>query len=293
MLIKTDTSGNKLWEYTSAYGKLTGAANDIIRTQDGGYVYCGSGAGREDINPDLTSSTLSFKGWVEKIDGNQHVVWNHAIGLMNLTSNANDQNILKELPNGDIAMAGNIVGPVWLAGTDTAGIANGSLIKMDANGNILWQHTYHTPQSDSFFSYGIYDMKPTPDGGFVMVGQATDYRNTFGDPVQQGWIIKVDSNGCSGPDDPQCWPLAVSNIIKNSQDVTLYPNPVNDILQINSPLTSTATIQLTDITGKILLHQTLPKGHSEISLQSFPPGIFLYRIIGIEGYLQQGKLVKQ
>ncbi|PZF72817.1 T9SS type A sorting domain-containing protein [Taibaiella soli] len=293
LLIKTDTGGNKLWEYTSAYGQLTGAANDIIRTQDGGYLYCGTGNGYEYLSADGSSSQVMWRGWVEKMDSNRHVLWNHVFGFMNTNAGTNDQNVLRELPNKDIMIAGTIIAPIWLAGADTAGVANGSLIKMDANGNVLWQHKYQTPQTDTFFYFAIYDMKPTPDGGFIMVGQANDYRSIYGSPTQQGWIIKVDSNGCSGPNDPQCWPLAVSNTIKNCQDVTLYPNPVNDILQINSPLTSTATIQLTDITGKILLQQTLPKGHSEISLQSFPPSIFLYRIIGIDGYLQQGKLVKQ
>jgi len=136
-------------------------------------------------------------------------------------------------------------------------------------------------------------MKSAPDSGFVMVGQAYDYRNIYGNPTQRGWIIKVDSNGCSGPDDPQCWPLAVANTVKNNQEISVYPNPVTDILQINNLLSNAMLLQLTDITGKILLQQTLVKGHTEISLQSFSPGMYLYRFTDSKGYVQQGKLVKQ
>lgn len=293
LLIKTDTSGNQLWEYTGHSGVLTGPANDVIRTQDGGYVYCGTGSGYEYLSANGSSSQIMWRGWVEKIDSNRHVLWNKTIGPMNTNAGSNDQNVLKELATGDILIAGSIIDPIWWTGTDTAGIANGSFTKMDANGNILWQRKYKTPQTDTFFYYSVYDMKSAPDGGFVMVGQAYDYRNIYGNPTQRGWIIKVDSNGCSGPDDPQCWPLAVANTVKNNQAISVYPNPVTDILQINNPLSNAMLLQLTDITGKMLLQQTVLKGHAEISLQSFSPGMYLYRFTDGKGYVQQGKLVKQ
>jgi len=292
LLIKTDTSGNQLWEYMGHSGVLTGPAMDVIRTQDGGYVYCGTGSGYEYLSANGSSSVIWWRGWVEKIDSNRNVLWNHTIGPINSGWGANDQNVIKELANGDLMISGSIVGATWLVGTDTANINRGSLIKLDANGNTLWARQYATPQADTF-SYFIYDMKPTPDGGFVMVGQAKDDTYPYENPTQRGWIIKVDSNGCSGPDDPQCWPLAVANTVKNNQEISVYPNPVTDVLQINNPLSNAMLLQLTDITGKLLLRQTVAKGHAEISLQSFSPGMYLYRFTDSKGYVQVGKLVKQ
>lgn len=81
--------------------------------------------------------------------------------------------------------------------------------------------------------------------------------------------------------------------VEVNADVNLYPIPTQDILKIDNPRENVISLQLTDITGKILLQQNLEKGHSEISLLSLSPGIFLYRITDNKGYLQKGKLVRQ
>src|SRR5690606_4990363 len=63
LLMKTDTDGNVLWEWQSAPLKKTYDAKDVIRTRDGGYVYCGQGDGYEYLWPNGTTSTPEFRGW--------------------------------------------------------------------------------------------------------------------------------------------------------------------------------------------------------------------------------------
>ena len=55
------------------------------------------------------------------------------------------------------------------------GIANESilLVKFDSIGNLLWQRKYHYLEAPSDY-HRIYDMKATSDGGYIMVGEATD-----------------------------------------------------------------------------------------------------------------------
>jgi len=75
--------------------------------------------------------------------------------------------------------------------------------------------------------------------------------------------------------------------------ILLYPVPVNEVLQIDNQLPDATLLQITDLTGKILLQQNLENGHSAISLQQLSPGIYLYRTTDGKTHKQRGKLIKQ
>jgi WD40 repeat protein len=67
--------------------------------------------------------------------------------------------------------------------------SDGLLLKLDANGEMLWWKTYslYTPDSSSPISYSadcIYDVASVPDGGYVI-------------PFEGGWLMKVDEGGDS------------------------------------------------------------------------------------------------
>ena len=76
----------------------------------------------------------------------------------------------------------------------------------------------------------------------------------------------------------------ISNLTNNLNQVIVYPNPVNDILNINFELNKlTATkIELLDLSGKqigIILHENL-KGmiSEEINTSDFTNGIYFVKI---------------
>jgi hypothetical protein len=73
---------------------------------------------------------------------------------------------------------------------------------------------------------------------------------------------------------------------------SLYPNPVNDLLQVDLPEgTSSAMISLYEITGRQVMRRHLEAGQS-LSLSYLPPGIYLYNL-SVDGKIQSGKLVKR
>src|SRR5690606_2140817 len=80
MLLKTDTAGNELWTWLSDPSKKIFEAKDVIRTQDGGYVYCGTGDGYEIMGANGQYSIPAFRAWVEKLDSGRNVVWSKAFG---------------------------------------------------------------------------------------------------------------------------------------------------------------------------------------------------------------------
>jgi hypothetical protein len=104
MLMKTDTAGNVQWTWLSDPSKKTFEAKDVIRTQDGGYVYCGSGDGYEILGANGTWSIPRFRGWVEKLDSNRNVVWSRAF---NDFYDGTEFKKVIEAPDGRLFLFGN------------------------------------------------------------------------------------------------------------------------------------------------------------------------------------------
>ncbi len=63
------------------------------------------------------------------------------------------------------------------------------LLKIDSNGNYLWEKDYHLPGHHS----EAYDMKLLDDGGFVIVGEKTNESNS--NEKNYGWIFRTDKDG--------------------------------------------------------------------------------------------------
>lgn len=148
--------------------------------------------------------------------------------------------------------------PSWLYPNDPA--MNNTmkriwLWKVDADGNFLWQRFYayyDFDYSEEYFHLTniAHDMKATPDGGFIMAGEAsascTNYP-TCDEFTQQGWLLKVDGCGCLVPGcDPGCI-VGIEEIA--AEDEIKYfrfgPNPVSDMLNVHIPSLSIPMSELT------------------------------------------------
>ena len=288
LLYKTDTAGNYKWHWLSDPSKKTFEAKDVIRTQDGGYIYCGAGDGYEVLSGDQSYSILDFRGWVEKLDFNRNSVWRKAFNDVYETTEF--KRVIED-DQGRINLFGNkferdsLGNNVWDLHT------RGWFLMLDANGDSLRERVYHNVNS-CFDNNSIFDAEQTSDGGFIMVGEATDKCMGAIGPIQRGWIVKVDSNGCLGPGDPQCWPAAVPRS-PTAHQVTVYPNPVKEAWYINNKERKLLTIMIYDITGRIIVRRESAAAHTEINLSSYPSGIYLYKISGTEGIYLQGKILKE
>ncbi|MGG2408645.1 hypothetical protein, partial [Aeromonas veronii] len=80
----------------------------------------------------------------------------------------------------------------------------------------------------------IYDMRQTADGGYILAGESKNVIDRGVGPIQRGWLIKVDSNGCEWAGSP-CNPTHISPIKKAlNTGFTVYPNPSNGTISIAS-----------------------------------------------------------
>ena len=162
------SSGNvkleKLWNTIG--GPNWDESYSINQTVDGGFI--------------LTGRTKSYgKGnfdvWLIKADGNGSEIWNrtyggpsddYALGVIQATDNG-------YVIIGSTASYGNGNNDVWL-------------IKVDPDGNEIWNRTYGGGDTDNGRA-----IEETLDGGFILTGGTYSYSNGENDV----WIIKTDSEG--------------------------------------------------------------------------------------------------
>ncbi len=289
-IIKTDTSGRQLWDWLSAATKETGPNYDFIQTKDGGYIYSGMGNGHE-ISAGGGTDEIVSKGWIEKLDSNRNVVWNDTFSTIYSTIFDEMLSVIKELPDSNVVVAGEIIG--GFNSSDTIGEWSrnfASLIKYRPNGDRIWQRKY-SYHNDSLLGY-IYDMKQTADGGFVLCGESDDNYHYYGNTTQQAWVIKVDSNGCLGPMDPQCLTERAPQL-QRSLSVKIFPNPTKEAITIESDyLADHEELTITNAVGQTLLTQRVTNTRERIEIKSWPTGVYIYYISAAGSSVQTGKIVK-
>jgi hypothetical protein len=161
-IIKIDKNGNKIWDKTFG-GEYSDEANAIIKA-DNGYIIAGTtysfGAGKDDV-------------WVIKIDKNGNKIWDKTFGGRNFdTAKA-------------IIKADN--GYVIAGYTDSfgAGDRDAWVIKIDKNGNKIWDKTFGGEYSDEANAI------IKADNGYIIAG----YTESFGAGAGDAWVIKIDKNG--------------------------------------------------------------------------------------------------
>ncbi|MGB9914452.1 MAG: PQQ-binding-like beta-propeller repeat protein [Candidatus Bathyarchaeales archaeon] len=162
-VVKTDHDGKPLWQFSISNGgvdKLFSA----VQTQDG-FVLAGL------TNPVGGSGS---DVWVVKISEDGHLVWSKTYDWG-----------MDDAGRAVLSSAGNqyfIVGYTNSAGNDDYDFL---LLKIDAEGNLLWNRTYGGAQSDK--AYAMLDV----DGGLLLVGDT----RSKGAGDSDAWVIKVDFEG--------------------------------------------------------------------------------------------------
>jgi predicted secreted protein len=169
-LIKTDATGNLLWNQTYG-GTNFEVLRSVIQTSDKGYAMAGTtnsiGAGSYDV-------------WLIKTDTSGIALWNKTYGGIN------DD----ETPSGSVIQTSD--GGYAIAGyTNTYGAGGYDfwLIKTDSYGNMQWNKTLGGPLNEN----GLPSVVLANDGTYVVAGNRV-YNSTDTDFV----IYKISGEGESG-----------------------------------------------------------------------------------------------
>jgi uncharacterized repeat protein (TIGR01451 family) len=188
-LVKVDAQGNKIWDKT-----LGGSGGDFLQTMifssNGGYLLGGYSESNQGGDKSENSKG-SVDYWIVKIDATGNKIWDKTLG-----GNSSD-NLRTMLPTQD---GGYLLGGESYSnqGGDKSENSKGEfdywIVKIDETGNKQWDKTLGGSSTDV-----LYDMLPTPDGGYVLGGGS--YSSISGDKNENNrgnidyWLVKVDENG--------------------------------------------------------------------------------------------------
>jgi hypothetical protein len=74
-------------------------------------------------------------------------------------------------------------------------------------------------------------------------------------------------------------------------EVNLYPNPARSVTNIGiNGKDGIYTVELTDITGKVVMHQSTTEHTLELSLSGLEAGIYLVKVTDSEGAVEINRL---
>lgn len=139
----------------------------IQETSDGGFIAVGQthsfGSG-----PDLDY-------WILKLGGAGNVLWQKTYG----GSESDVARDIQVTSDGGFIVAGHTY-------SYGAGDADIWVLKLNSDGDIVWQKTY----GDSGYEHAT-SIQETGDGGFVVAG----YTTSFGAGLRDYWVLKLDNTG--------------------------------------------------------------------------------------------------
>jgi uncharacterized delta-60 repeat protein len=165
-VVKLDSSGNIIWTKTIG-GSGDDQAWSIIQSSDGGYVVAGR------------TNSFGAGGWdfyVVKLDSSGNVQWTKTIGG---TGSQDEAWSIIQSSDGGYVVAG------W-SDSFGAGLRDFYVVKLDANGNVVWSKTIWGIYGD-----GAHSIIQSSDGGYIVAGST----ETFGAGGWDIYLVKLDSSG--------------------------------------------------------------------------------------------------
>ncbi|MFH1942858.1 MAG: T9SS type A sorting domain-containing protein [bacterium] len=166
-LIKTDASGNAVWEKTFGGAGLDNGYS-VQQVSDGGYVIAG-------VTQSFGAGTSDF--FLVKTDADGNAVWSRTFG----GSKDDTGWSVQQASDGGYVIAG---------GTNSFGAGKWDffLVKTDASGNALWERTFGGVEDDCGFS-----VQQASDGGYIISG----YTASSGAGKYDVYLVKTDADGNS------------------------------------------------------------------------------------------------
>ncbi|MEX0812356.1 MAG: T9SS type A sorting domain-containing protein [Chitinophagales bacterium] len=240
----------------------------------------------------INNTEWQWAEFIAKFDTSGNIIWRTFL------SKRQRHNIwqVREMPDGSIVFIGEAV---YQGVNEDAGWIG----KLDANGNLLWERFHIYKERDFFRRRAIFrgDFQQTEDGGYIVAGIVWRQEDTTQSTAYNTmtWLVKLDSMGCLNGD---CGiPVGVNEVPapgKNDVEILVYPNPVNDILYIETTSQNpnksaynrqVQNIQIIDLNGRNVIHTK----QSPINTSELSQGIYFYQVEMIGGEVVRGKFVKK
>jgi hypothetical protein len=226
-------------EYISPADELWFQPQDICQTIDNGYLITTASGYYRNFPQGSTDSVSVFLyyPYLLKLNADLEKEWTMELGF-NWPSGGGRRCMFAITPtfDGHYAVVGE--GDKTPVGPDTFR-THGIIAKITEDGEKLWEREL-TWMDTIMHRHLLSDIVTTPDGGFLIGGQANGFVNEdYTVASQQAWLLKLDEYGCLVPG---CQgPVSVEDDLPDQPwQPLLFPNPVQDMLSVFLPLHSEA-----------------------------------------------------
>ena len=207
-VVRVDAAGNILWDRSLGSSGFD-AMREAIATPDGGFLLIGFAAG---IGGDRSGSiSKNFDYWVVKLDADGNKEWDRSVigsemDHLQAAAMGTDGGFLIGGYSASAAAYDKTEGPkgyfhyeLPTGETDSAANHDYWVVKLDRNGNILWDRTIGSQMDDYLTA-----IEASPDGGFLLGGYSSGNASADKTEDRQGgtifispdyWIVKIDAEG--------------------------------------------------------------------------------------------------
>ena len=180
--IKLDTNGNQEW--TKYFGgNLSDDPYGIAETNDGNFILVGAS---DSSDVDISNNKGTYDFWVVSISNTGDLLWEKNFG----GSEIDEARGITKTSNGDFIIIGNTRSDDQNITTNNGG-SDIWLIKIDANGNLLWEKSIGGSSFD--IGYGI----KKSNSGYLISGASRsenfDLDENYGQ--NDGLIAEINDNG--------------------------------------------------------------------------------------------------
>jgi hypothetical protein len=200
---------------------------------------------------------------------------------------------LKELKDSTI-LAGSMIDTLEMAGGQINCLTR--INKIRPNGTVVWNRffNYRAIGSTSLNYQKIKSLNLCSDGSWISAIEC--FNPGVKNPL---FFIKYDSTGC---DSTLAYCARFMNTVgiaesnTNARSVDVFPNPVNNILNITiSDFNSTehAKLIMTDLSGRLIKEQEIIMRQQALDLKELELGVYIITVTRDKELLYKGKIVKE
>lgn len=198
-IVKLDAKGGEIWQRTIG-GTGQEKLLSIAQTIDGGYILGGTSSSNKS-EPDekgvadkygkSEDSRGSLDYWVVKLDNKGEIKWQKTLGGQYV----DELKSIEQTNDKGYILGGYSNSPISADKTqDNFGLNDYWIVKLDEDGNELWQRTLGGDKDDNLFA-----LSQTKDGGFIVGGNSNSgATNTKAQTNKNGtdfWVLKLDKIG--------------------------------------------------------------------------------------------------
>jgi len=197
-VVKLDSEGNIQWSRAYGGNGFWDIPYSIYETSDGGFVVVG-------VTNSFSSTNINdINIWVFKINSQGDIIWQKEYGVPNATDYAFSS---IQTPDGGYIIVGLTAG---------SGVGDLLLMKIDSEGDIVWQKVYGGTYPDVGIS-----IQMTNDGNLIISGATY----SFGAGNIDIWVLKTDIDG----NIPECPYIGAANLSAHITSAIVTTPPIQQM----------------------------------------------------------------